>query len=488
MLLFVVTVQTTMLFDKVRLTYQDHILTFDLNIPTWPFAAVAWLGDVSAVLLIAVRTYRLIFHPEDIHDAAQGHRLVAELSPDVVAVIGFVALFALMLLRVPVGMAMGLVGVTGYGYLTGSTPGAEDGRPDIDADRHRLYVRRDPDVPADGRDRDAFRHEPGDVSGGESFRRALARRSRHRDHRGLRGVRGDQRFVGGDGGDVLHCRVSGNAAVQLSAIVRHRRDRRGRNSGRDVPAVDRSGCVWTDHTAGHRQVVCRRHIAGTSGCLDVHAYHRGDWPGPPRMAAHGAGERLGRRGARALRDVWAPVLLFLFVIGGLYGGLFTPTEAGGMGAVGALLISVARGRLSRADLLESLLQATRTAAAVFTVLIGAILFGYFLTVTQTPQKVTEFITGLGLSPHGALILIMLMYLVLGCLMDAMAMIILTVPIIFPVIQALGVRSGVVWCHHRDDGRAWAYSSSGRNECVRDQDGGEGRQFLDDFLSACCRSW
>ena len=57
-----------MLFDKVRLTYQDHILTFDLHLPTWPFAAVAWLGDVSAVLLIAVRTYRLIFHPDFIHD------------------------------------------------------------------------------------------------------------------------------------------------------------------------------------------------------------------------------------------------------------------------------------------------------------------------------------------------------------------------------------------------------------------------------------
>jgi TRAP-type C4-dicarboxylate transport system permease small subunit len=70
-LLLVVTVQTTMLFDKVRLTYQDHILTFDLNIPTWPFAAVAWLGDVSAVLLIAVRTYRLIFHPDFLHVAAK---------------------------------------------------------------------------------------------------------------------------------------------------------------------------------------------------------------------------------------------------------------------------------------------------------------------------------------------------------------------------------------------------------------------------------
>ena len=68
-LLFVVTVQTTMLFDKVRLTYQDNVLTYDLHLPTWPFAAVAWLGDVSAVLLIAVRTYRLIFHPENIAES-----------------------------------------------------------------------------------------------------------------------------------------------------------------------------------------------------------------------------------------------------------------------------------------------------------------------------------------------------------------------------------------------------------------------------------
>jgi tripartite ATP-independent transporter DctM subunit len=139
----------------------------------------------------------------------------------------------------------------------------------------------------------------------------------------------------------------------------------------------------------------------------------------------------------AAREVWAPLALFVFVIGGLYGGLFTPTEAGGMGAGGAFLISVARRRLSRADILESLLQATRTAAAVFTVLIGAILFGYFLTVTQTPQNVTAFITGLGMGRYGVLAVIMLMYLALGCLMDAMAMIILTVPIIFPVITSLG---------------------------------------------------
>ena len=69
-LLFVVAVQTTMLFDKVRATYVDHILTYDLNIPTWPFYAVAWLGDASAVVLIAIRTYRLVWHPEQIVEAS----------------------------------------------------------------------------------------------------------------------------------------------------------------------------------------------------------------------------------------------------------------------------------------------------------------------------------------------------------------------------------------------------------------------------------
>ena len=152
-------------------------------------------------------------------------------------------------------------------------------------------------------------------------------------------------------------------------------------------------------------------------------------PAGPR---HSSKERVA-----ALRDVWATLLLFAFVIGGIYGGLFTATEAAGAGAGGAFVIGVVRGRLSRADIYRSLLETTRITAAVFTVLIGAILFGYFLTVTQTPQKVTEFLTSLGLGRYGVLALIMIMYLVLGCLMDALAMIILTVPIIFPVIKQLG---------------------------------------------------
>ena len=93
------------------------------GLPTWPFFALAWLGDVSAVLLIAIRTYRLIMQPEA--DAAKLSSSRSNerrtMSTDAVAIIGFVALFALMLLRVPVGMAMGLVGVSGFGYLVNGT-------------------------------------------------------------------------------------------------------------------------------------------------------------------------------------------------------------------------------------------------------------------------------------------------------------------------------------------------------------------------------
>src|SRR6204780_500983 len=96
-----------------------------------------------------------------------------------------------------------------------------------------------------------------------------------------------------------------------------------------------------------------------------------------------------------LRDIWAPLTLFTFVIGGLY----PPTEAGGGGAGGAFVLGVLRRRLTPALIRKSLLEATRTAAAVFTVLIGAILFGYFLTITQVPQKVTLFLTDLGLGRY-----------------------------------------------------------------------------------------
>ena len=139
----------------------------------------------------------------------------------------------------------------------------------------------------------------------------------------------------------------------------------------------------------------------------------------------------------SLRNVWAVALVFFFVIGGIYGGVFTPTEAAGMGAAGAFLIAVIRRSLTPRQVLDCLIESVRTTGAVFTILIGALLFGVFLAVTQTPQKLTDLLLLLPIGPYGILLLLLLFYLVLGCLMDSLAMIILTVPIIFPAIVDLG---------------------------------------------------
>jgi tripartite ATP-independent transporter DctM subunit len=359
-----------------------------------------------------------------------------EISPDAIAAIGFAVLFALMLLRVPVGMAMGLVGVTGFGYLTGSTPalkmvGQTSMRivTDYTFGVIPMFLLMGAIATRSGMSRELFQ--------------AANRFVGHwRGGLGLATIAACAGFAAISGSSVATA-----ATFSTVAYPEMRRFHYPQSfatgviaAGGTLGAMFPPSIVLAVYGLITQQDIGKLFVAGIlPGLLAVAMYMiaiaaigrvRPGWL--PTAAASSWAERI-----QALREVWAPILLFLFVIGGLYGGLFTPTEAGGMGAGGALIISMARGRLSRADFLGSLLQATRTAAAVFTVLIGAILFGYFLTVTQTPQKVTGFVTGLGLGPHGALVLIMLMYLVLGCLMDAMAMIILTVPIIFPVVMALG---------------------------------------------------
>jgi len=359
-----------------------------------------------------------------------------DLAPDAVAVIGFVVLFALMLLRVPVGMAMGLVGVSGFGYLVGAGPalkmvGQTSMRivTDYTFGVIPMFLLMGAFVSRSGMSRELFRAANtfvGHLRGGL----------------GIATIAACAGFAAISGSSV--------ATAATFSTVAYPEMRRF-----DYPQSFATGVIAAGGTLGAmfppsivlavyglitQQDIGKLFIAGVlPGLLAVSMYMATIFiigrvrprflPAAPRSSW---AERWG-----AAREVWAPLALFVFVIGGLYGGLFTPTEAGGMGAGGAFLLSIARRRLSRADILESLLQATRTAAAVFTVLIGAILFGYFLTVTQTPQNVTAFVTGLGLGRYGVLAVIMVMYLALGCLMDAMAMIILTVPIIFPVITSLG---------------------------------------------------
>jgi len=358
------------------------------------------------------------------------------MSTDAVAITGFVALFLLMLLRVPVGMAMGLVGVTGYSYLVGGAPalklvGQTSMRTvtDYTFGVIPMFLLMGAFVSASGISRELFKSANTLVG---HFRGGL----------GIATIVACGGFAAISGSSVA-------TAATFSTVAYPEMRRYG------YPQSFATGVIAAGGTLGAmlppstvlavyglitQQDIGKLFVAGiVPGILAMLMYVTTvaliGALRPGFLPAGVPGSWTER--AEGIRAIWAPLLLFAFVIGGLYGGLFTPTEAGGMGAGGAFILGVLRGRLSRADIRASLLQATRTAAAVFTVLIGALLFGYFLTITQTPQKVTEFLTGLGLGRYGVLALIMLMYLALGCLMDAMAMIILTVPIIFPVITALG---------------------------------------------------
>jgi len=144
----------------------------------------------------------------------------------------------------------------------------------------------------------------------------------------------------------------------------------------------------------------------------------------------------------ALKSTWIVFLLFALVIGGLYFGVFSPTEAAGVGAGGAFVFAFARGRLHWRNFRDSLVETTRTVAMIFVIILGAMIFGYFLAVTRLPFKLADFIGALPVSPYVIIILILVLYLFLGCVMDAMGMILLTVPILFPLTVKLGFDS--IW--------------------------------------------
>src|ERR1700693_3686042 len=358
------------------------------------------------------------------------------MSTDAVAIIGFVFLFVLMLLRVPVGMAMGLVGVAGFGYLVGGGPalkivGHTSMRTvtDYTFGVIPMFLLMGAFVTNSGMSRELFRAANtflGHLRGGLGIATIVA-------CAGFAAISGSS--------------VATAATFSTVAYPEMRRYHYPQSfatgviaAGGTLGAMLPPSTVLAVYGIITEQDIGKLFIAGIipgllAAAMDmitvviIGRVRPKFLPSAPRNSW--AERRAG------LRDIWATLVLFVFVIGGLYGGVFTPPEAGGMGASGALLIGIARGTLPPREIRRSLLQAVRTAAAVLTVLIGALLFGYFLTVTQTPQKVTAFLTALGLGRYGVLALIMVMYIVLGCLMDSLAMIILTVPIIFPVISHLG---------------------------------------------------
>jgi len=138
----------------------------------------------------------------------------------------------------------------------------------------------------------------------------------------------------------------------------------------------------------------------------------------------------------SIAKIWPVILIFVAVVGGIYGGIFTPTEAAAVGAAGTFMIALASGEMSWSRLQEAILATAASSAMIFFIILGASIYNNFLSLTQLPQMTSMWVGEQGFSPWFVLTIVLLMYLVFGCIMDSLSMVLLTVPIIFPVMSAL----------------------------------------------------
>jgi tripartite ATP-independent transporter DctM subunit len=138
-----------------------------------------------------------------------------------------------------------------------------------------------------------------------------------------------------------------------------------------------------------------------------------------------------------LKGIVPFAFIFALIIGGIYTGLFTPTEAAAVGAFGALVIALVRG-MGLHDFRDAIQETLFLSAMIFFMIVGAEIFGYFLSVSRISFSLVEYVDSLGLTPLAILFCVLALYMVLGCVMDSIAMLLLTVPVVYPLIDAAGI--------------------------------------------------
>ena len=354
-------------------------------------------------------------------------------TADWVAILGFVAMFVLMGLRVPLGVAMGLVGVFGFAMIRGIQPALNllTTSPirvitDFNLSLVPFFVLMGVFATNSGMSRELFR--TGNAWLGQ-FRGGMALAT-----------------ISACAGFAAICGSSIATAATMTKIALPEMRKVDYDDATSTGVIAAGGTLGILIPPSVIMVVYAFLTESDVGQLFI----AGIIPGIMAtimymitvLVAHGKRLPPGRKfdireAFSSLKDVWAILVLFVAIIGSIYMGLATPTEAAAVGAFLTLVIGVLRGRLSRKQIMDSLVEALRTSVVLFSVLIGAMLFGYFLAITQTPQKLTAFMVALDLGAYGTLALILLAFFIAGALIDEMAMIILMVPIVFPVVTHLG---------------------------------------------------
>jgi len=355
---------------------------------------------------------------------------------DLVALLGFVGMFALMALRVPIGIAMGIAGVGGFAALTNPTTALNllanvplSVLTDYNLSVIPMFILMG-----------AFAAHSG--MSGELFAAGRAWLGHRRGGLGLASVAACAGFSAINGSSVA-------TAATMTQVALPEMRRAGYDPGLAAGVIAAGGTlgimippsvIMVLYGVMTETDITKLFAAGVvPGLMAVLFYFAVvqfiGWKSPhlmPRGDAHGWAERFA-----TLRSLWATILLFLAVLGGIYGGVFTVQEAAGIGATGAMAIGILRGRLRLHQIRTALVDALRVSSAIMLIVVGAYLFGYFLTITQFTQKAVDVLLHLPVGAYGVLALVMLGYLILGAVMDELAMILLTVPIVFPAMTQLG---------------------------------------------------
>ncbi|MGG7567439.1 TRAP transporter large permease [Rhodovulum sp. DZ06] len=360
------------------------------------------------------------------------------------ALIGFAAVLGLVLLRVPIAFAMGLVGIIGLAEQRNMRAAlSQTARLTIDAAQDYglsvvpLFILMGLFVNKGGLSRELYNVSNaflGHLRGGLAMATIVA-----------------------CGGFSAICGSSLATAATMSKVAMPQMRRYGYTDSLSTASIAAGGTlgilippsvILVIYGLLTETSIGKLFIAGViPGLLGITLYLCAvAWTVTRNPAAGPAGERTDWGGRlRAVRDVWAVLLLFFLVIGGLYGALdfypinltFSPTEAAGMGAMGAFLIALSRGTLNLKSIFEVLRETTNTSASLFSVLIGAWVFSNFVNIAGLPEALLEIVTANAVSPWMVILMILAIYLALGCVFESLSMLLLTVPIFFPLIVSLG---------------------------------------------------
>jgi C4-dicarboxylate transporter DctM subunit len=352
------------------------------------------------------------------------------------ALLGFLAIFVLALMRVPLAIAMGLVGITGLGLTQGWLP-AFAGAMQVVQETGFAYT---------------LSVIPLFVLMGNFVARAgLAHELFHAAYTLVGHRRGGlaHATVAACAGFGAICGSSIATAATMSKVAYPSMQRLGYSDSLSTGVIACAGTLGIMIPPSTIMVIYGIVTETNIGQL----FAAGAIPGIMTallmmiavvlMAVHDpehapAGEKFSwSERLQAMRGIWGVLLLVVVVLGGIYGGFFTATEGAGMGASGAFLFALARGRLNWRSLLEVLVESARTTAMLFTLLIAATIFANFINFTSLPRDLTGWITGMGLSPIMVVCAMMATYVLLGTVMEELTMVLLTIPLFFPIVLQLG---------------------------------------------------